>query len=375
MFLTDLVALLGSGIATTDVFLVNDISAGTAGSKKIAYSELFTNIQADVTLAGGSDLVFVGTTGQCQILFTDNLASALVLGEGSNAYLTFCSTNSGEKIQVNKTLDFPGATGTNLVSLKDNLASALDFTEASNSYLKFVTTDGSEGITASKDLTLGSGSDLLFSGTTGQCQILFTDNLASALVIGEGSNAYITFVSTNSGEGITVSKDVTLASGSDLTFSGTTGQPQINLTDNLADALSITEAGNDYLVFCTTNSGEKVTVGKNLVLSADLTDHFSAASGDGAISQKSGLVYITKGSAAALTLADPTATTDDGKTLTVISATAFAHTVDNSAGSGFNDGGAGADVGTFGGAIGDNIVLSSYQGKWLVISKTNVVLG
>ena len=75
-----------------------------------------------------------------------------------------------------------------------------------------------------------------------------------------------------------------------------------------------------------------------------------------------------------MTIADPTATTHDGLTLTFISTTAQAHTLSNAAGSGFNAGGAASDIGTFGGAIGDNIVITAYQGKWLVVSKTNVTL-
>lgn len=101
----------------------------------------------------------------------------------------------------------------------------------------------------------------------------------------------------------------------------------------------------------------------------------TVAAEDGAIAVKSGVVVITKGSAAALTIADPTATTDDFKILKIIAATAHAHTVSNAAGSGFNAGGAGTDVGTFGGAKGDNIVLMAYQGDWFVISKVNVTLG
>lgn len=84
--------------------------------------------------------------------------------------------------------------------------------------------------------------------------------------------------------------------------------------------------------------------------------------------------YITKAGVAAMTLVDPTATTHDGLTLTFISTTAQAHTLSNAAGSGFNAGGAASDIGTFGGAIGDNIVITAYQGKWLVVSKTNVTI-
>ena len=112
----------------------------------------------------------------------------------------------------------------------------------------------------------------------------------------------------------------------------------------------------------------------------DIVSNYSAAAASGAITQKSGTVVITKAGVAALTLADPTsgapsAGGDDGKRLTFISATANAHTLDNSAGSGFNAGGAASDVGTFGGAKGDNITLIAYAGKWYVESKTNVTLG
>jgi hypothetical protein len=75
-----------------------------------------------------------------------------------------------------------------------------------------------------------------------------------------------------------------------------------------------------------------------------------------------------------LTIADPVSTVQDGVKLTIISTTANAHTLSNAAGSGFNAGGAATDIGTFGGAIGDNIVILAYQGKWLVLSKINVTL-
>ena len=118
-----------------------------------------------------------------------------------------------------------------------------------------------------------------------------------------------------------------------------------------------------------TIQGATVTVTTALILP------FAAAAASGAITLKSGIVYLTKSGVAAMTLADPTATTDDGKVLIVMAATANAHTLSNAAGSGFNAGGAGTDVGTFGGAIGDNIALTAYQGKWYVISSVNVTLG
>lgn len=108
---------------------------------------------------------------------------------------------------------------------------------------------------------------------------------------------------------------------------------------------------------------------------SDRQDQFVAGSADGAVSIKSGVVYITKAGVCALTIADPTATVDDGKTLIVFATTAHAHTLSNAAGSGFNGAGSGSDVGTFGGAIGDMIEISAYQGKWYVMRNTNVTLG
>lgn len=98
-------------------------------------------------------------------------------------------------------------------------------------------------------------------------------------------------------------------------------------------------------------------------------------SADAAITLKHGIAVVTKAGVAVMTLADPTPTTDDFKELLVISATANAHTLSNAAGSGFNGGGSGTDVGTFGGAKGDNIRLVAYQGVWYVQSKVNVTLG
>jgi hypothetical protein len=99
----------------------------------------------------------------------------------------------------------------------------------------------------------------------------------------------------------------------------------------------------------------------------------TAVSADGAISVKDGLVVITKGSACILTLAAPTATTDDGKELLIFSTTAFAHTVTNAT-PGFNNGGAASDVGTFSAAIGNYLRLEAYNGVWYVSGNVNVTL-
>ena len=100
---------------------------------------------------------------------------------------------------------------------------------------------------------------------------------------------------------------------------------------------------------------------------------FAAYAADGAIALRSHTAIITKGTAAALTLAVPTATTHDGVIINVISTTAAAHTVTATT-VGFNAGDAASDVGTFGAAIGNGFSFVAYQGEWYVLNNTNVTL-
>jgi hypothetical protein len=99
----------------------------------------------------------------------------------------------------------------------------------------------------------------------------------------------------------------------------------------------------------------------------------AAYAADGAIALYSHTAVITKGTAAAMTLAAPTATTHDGMIITVVSDTAAAHTVTATT-VGFNKANAAGDVGTFGGAIGDGFSFVAYQGEWLVLTNTNVTI-
>lgn len=96
---------------------------------------------------------------------------------------------------------------------------------------------------------------------------------------------------------------------------------------------------------------------------------------DGAITIPDGdtIYNITKVGVAAMTLADPAAG-DNGLRLTFVSSTAQAHTLDNSAGSGFNAGGAATDVGTWGGAIADMLEIVALGGVWYITINTNVTL-
>ena len=83
---------------------------------------------------------------------------------------------------------------------------------------------------------------------------------------------------------------------------------------------------------------------------------------DGAITIPQGLVRLNKAGVVAATLAAPQA---DGLILCISSDTAQAHTVDLAT-SGINGGS--ADVGTFGGAIGDCVILMSEGDHWCQVA-------
>ena len=109
---------------------------------------------------------------------------------------------------------------------------------------------------------------------------------------------------------------------------------------------------------------------------SDSKQVFDVASGDGAITiptRGRKHVFVTKASAAALTLAAPTATTHDGVEIVIVSTTAAAHTVTVST-TGMNDLGTSADVGTFGASKGNGLTLVAYQGDWYVTSNIGVTL-
>lgn len=130
---------------------------------------------------------------------------------------------------------------------------------------------------------------------------------------------------------------------------------------------------SDELGFTITRKSGAIETGILAASSSSLKERVGTKTANGAIQPSSGLVLLGGTGARAMTLADPAAA-DNGARLTIAASTAAAHTVSNAAGSGFNGGGAGTDVGTFGGAIGDRFSLVAIGGVWYVDINVNVTL-
>ena len=127
------------------------------------------------------------------------------------------------------------------------------------------------------DGTVGATTPAAVTGTTITANTKFVGAIDG--VVGGNTPAAGTFNSISVSDGnITNAGDINCdsisadvaATGLNVIFDGTdTGDNKITLTDNLASALDITESTNSYLKFTTTNSGEKVVLGKDLDISGD----------------------------------------------------------------------------------------------------------
>ncbi len=96
-----------------------------------------------------------------------------------------------------------------------------------------------------------------------------------------------------------------------------------------------------------------------------------ALTADGTVTAAdAGVVVLNKTSGAiTVTLTNPTALTDDGKRLMIVSLNNVAHIVGQA--SGFGNGGAGEDVCTFSALVGNALHLIAWGGYWYVTGNQN----
>lgn len=136
--------------------------------------------------------------------------------------------------------------------------------------------------------------------------------------------------------------------------------------DDVATATGVQVPGKSTAVFWCPVAGKWYQINRSFL-------GLQVLSADGAVLPKVAATYvITKAGVAVLTLAAPTATTDDGKVITITSNTANAHTL--TATGLFQTGTATVNLATFAAFAGASITLMAYQAKWNVISLNAVVL-
>lgn len=134
-------------------------------------------------------------------------------------------------------------------------------------------------------------------------------------------------------------------------------------TGTAASVSSLAVSGNSVL------TGTSVLTG--LTTYGPVKSTLTVISADGAVDQHTSANYVvTKAGVAAMTLAAPTVTTDDGLIIVVVSNTSNAHTL--TATGLLGTGSAAVNVATFAANLGAGLKLMAYQGKWLVLASVGI---
>lgn len=142
-----------------------------------------------------------------------------------------------------------------------------------------------------------------------------------------------------------------------------------NLNNNFADCAALDAAtnsltGNLAVAGTLAITGASAFTGVQTQGGAVLT--LTAITANGAIAPHTPANYIiTKAGIAAMTLAAPTATTDDGVLIYIASGTANAHTV--TATGLYLTGTSAVNLATYAGIAGAAMLLMAYQAKWIVM--------
>ena len=194
--------------------ITNAQLAGSIANAKLANSAITVAAGSDSTaISLGGTMTFAGTANEVEVTessgtvtiglpssitadltgdVTGNVSgsAATVTGaaQSSITSLGTLTTLTVDNITIDaSTIDFNGTTGNNKLELTDNLASALDVTESSNSYMKFVTTNSAESITTSKNIV--QHPDMSNTALTGQSgSVVINANLGSYFTVATTGN-------------------------------------------------------------------------------------------------------------------------------------------------------------------------------------------
>ena len=246
----------------------------------------------------------------------------------------------------------------------------------------FVDVTGTTTITALGTAAAGRMVTVRFTGILTLTHNATSLILPAAANITTAANDCAIFRSLGSGNWICVSYSPG-AGGSGATLSGaeTLTNKTISLGSNTVSATSAQmrtaisdETGTGVAVFGTsptlTTPVIGAATGTSLALTGGVTQGVTTISGDGAVTIASGHVILTKGSAAAITVAAPSS--QDGTLITITSNSDYAHVI-TFTGSTLLDGTTGANqTVTMTAFKGSSITILAVGDKWLLLNSSNV---
>lgn len=132
------------------------------------------------------------TMSAAQLAFTAGVTAGAAAASKAIVLDSSLDIATLHSVTMNGTLTHSGATGVNIIAIPDNLASSLVIKEGSNTYLNFVTTDSGESIASSKALTTTDG---VASGTARKVGgTAFVDvATADTVTAATSNNAFVSF--------------------------------------------------------------------------------------------------------------------------------------------------------------------------------------
>ena len=337
--------------ATDAAFTITLPAAGTNFNTRVLYIQKTDAVANTVTIDGlGSEAIdgqaTYALTAQYQgVLLQSGFGSWHVIGAGASATSTTNST-TWTQTSANAAALASGPNGNTNPSLRlvNNVSSA------------------ATGITlTTRAAAAGYDIDTISSGTNenirlnakGSGHFLVQNTATGSFLVADATNPAFSVIHTTEGTGVSVTS---AAAAGGVAVTATSSGTDENLTIDAKGAGTITLNG--------TATG-KVVVGK-----AQVTPQVQTISGDGAITIQSGTVLLTKGSAAAITLAAPSS--QDGTIIEVTSTTDFAHVITVTGG--MWDGTATTNTtATFPVVAGGAIKLIAFGTDWYVLSLQGVV--
>ena len=229
----------------TDLMTVADGVLTVAGEVDATTLDLSSSadIAGDLVLSGGADGALQFTNaGENSIKIPDNQASALIIEEGDNAYITFVTTNSSEAITVAKATTFSVAATLATGSTIGNLTLANGSITDSGGALDFgnetLTTTGAVDFGAAtvdslsvSDANITNVADIALDSISADgtdINVAVSDNSATALTIKQGSDAYLIVDTANSSESVAIGTGI---SGTAISIGHATSETTVN--DNL----------------------------------------------------------------------------------------------------------------------------------------------
>jgi len=239
---------------------INSGQTATDSVKIQAYDVGATAQETLITAAAHATtpILTLGASGGVNIVASDNTANAVTIKEGSNTYLDVTTTDDSEKLTLGSVQDVEvkcGQTAGDTVKIQaydvDGTAYVDLITAASHGTDPTLTLAATGGITISNGVSVANTMDIV-AATSGGSDLGSTSGEWGNIYVGDSKGVYF-------GAG----QNASLLHDADVGLA-------LSIADNDATALDIKEGSNSYLTFVTSDGSEQITLGKTL-MAADLT--------------------------------------------------------------------------------------------------------